>query len=282
MRRVNSRMLVSGLGECDMREISILLICLTQIFASWQTQAGGLDIASLTGINGATDHAADRAQELIDRVRDIASALEQQLDNDARKRLEDLDKIIGDATEDINKLEHKTAKDVDMILDNFILALEALVNSAQAKLSELIDKSECAGHRVVQQSLGGELSRLPVGGPTITIVPPMMYADECVKNSLYTSCAPLVKEFTVYPYQHYLTYDNIVDYLEHQRLNSRARNDTPIISFIETYNTLANFAKMASCFVPTDKDKYLNDYVMYVNKGNVWKLLFGLKIGRKQ
>ncbi|MCP3462140.1 hypothetical protein [Bradyrhizobium sp. CCGUVB23] len=235
-----------------------------------------IDLPGIFGINESVDHAADRAQGLIDRAHDVMFALEQQTNNDAKERLDQLNGMIADFLQKVDALEEKTSQNLLALLTQFTIKVQQLIDSATQKLSQLIDQAQCAGQKVFEVALRDVLQQLPFTKNDLTIVAPVLYAGECTG---FFSCNPITKTFRVYPTQFYDTYNEIRKYLIEERLE-HARDDTPISSFVETYGTVANVARMTACFDDANRDRYLSDYVKFANEAGVWKRLFGPNVGK--
>jgi hypothetical protein len=265
-----------------MRRILCISALLATIVAP-QARAGGLDLAPIVAIKG-VDRAFDRAQGLIDSIRSTLFALEQQANNDAKARLEQLDEIVKSALREVSELERKTVEDVDAILAKYTHKLQVLIDDTTAKLAALIEQAECAGKTVIEVSLREVLQEtIPLAsGSGIVIVAPPMYQGETVCRFFNAGCRPPTKEFPVNPIQYHQTYDAIRKYLIDERLNTQGQDDTPVSSIVNSYATVANLARLTACFEKGSSKAFVEDYVEYVNKVQIWIRLFGSRIRRPQ
>jgi hypothetical protein len=220
-------------------------------------------------------------QRVLDSARDAAFALEGIADKDAEARLKQIDAIVHSATAEFRALENITAADVDRIAKKYVIQLSSLEKDIISDLTMLVDQTECAVRRAIDVSLRETLgtSILFLANKRLTITPPVMYIGEqsCLIGSI--NCGPLTKDFVIRdPFEK--TYEDIRTYLE-ARLNSDAREDTPIRSIVSTYTLIADLARRTTCYTIADKDVYLADFMTYNNKARTWKQFFGSNVGRQ-
>ncbi|MHC2621534.1 Holliday junction resolvasome RuvABC endonuclease subunit [Bradyrhizobium huanghuaihaiense] len=216
------------------------------------------------------DHAMDRADQIVDRARQAALAIEAQTNTDVSNRLKQVQEIANDAQKQIFALEQQTFADmnaltnkIDAILREHEKQADALEHSFMNDLSKKIREVQCATDVILQQQLKDALGKIGVafGANEITITPPVLYEGE------HSSCGLLLlrscrvsQTFTIYtPFTE--TYKEIKIYLE-KRL-SAVREDTPVASVIDMNALIADMAKRTTCFTMANDETYEGEFVKY-------------------
>ncbi len=211
----------------------------------------------------------------VDDAKDVLFSLEKQTNEDITARLNQLDKILDGAISDIHALKNETVKDIDSIVNKTVSEVNKLEEKFMRHLSQKIQEVECVGKRItildVKSALGGFGD--VIGTHRIKIDAPILYPTEKTE-SCWVNCKKYQKEFEIKePFNE--TYDEVKAFMLGRLKN--AKKETPLNSFLTTYEYIADLASRASCLAPSSADRLRTEYVKFYMKAHHPKYLFGLK-----
>jgi hypothetical protein len=258
-------MLLKALSDCVSRRGCALKFLFILAFLFSIATAGESCARDVLGLNKLSTQTMDRLQDSIDKARESGVALSHLINQQARDRLDQVNKIVQDAIKGISaEIDH-----ADALAEKYIEQLRGLAAEFNRQITEHIERVFCNIAITVEQRLSqalGSVGRL-LGTHTIEIISPILYPGE---KTLFGST--VTKEFRIGS-SFYYTFAEIERYLIVERLG-QSRDDTPISSMVISYQMLANLASRGGC-LDNDRSGYATRYARYMNLVAMWKRLAG-------
>jgi hypothetical protein len=133
-----------------MKRILVGLIWLASGFMPSYAHATFME---LLGVNDTLDRGIAGLQDVVDRTRNAAFAIEARSYQDGQKLLAQIDQTVKDATRDLLKVEKGTVEDIDKVLSKYMKSFSDLESKTMADLAELLSKAQCAFENTLSRAL---------------------------------------------------------------------------------------------------------------------------------
>ena len=224
----------------------------------------------MLGGGEAIDHAAQKADESLDKARAIGSALLAESNDAAKARLDQVDQIQRQALDRIVDLKNSSVADVVRILDDATQKANTLEQAISADLDAKIRAIECGGRVFVNQDVKnalGKFGRL-IGLEQIVISLPLREKKDLVWTT--DEHAFTIKE----PFGQ--TYIDIRDYLLANVGQSSESNSAHQV--VATYEYIASLAARTTCFYQGSTEVYNQEFINYRDKAKRWRDLLDIEV----
>ncbi len=232
-----------------------------------------VDVPKIVGVDHTVDQAFDRLNESIDRAQGVANAINQ----DAKDRLDQIDKIKEETLDRLQAIETKSVGDLNKLYKDALNDATDRIGKLEKKFTEdlqaLIDSTVCGASLILNQSAIealGSFGKL-IGTNQVEIKAPLLYDGETQWFFCKDDGCKLTKTIDIQTEFFSNTYHDIRSYL--LRRLEFAREDTPRYAIVSTYTVIAELAKRTVCFTKGAATDYVDDYAFYINKAKVWDIV---------
>ena len=156
------------------------------------------DFMDLLGVNDSIDKEVDGLMAVVDRAREAALVVEDKANSHAKERLEQVDKTVKDAEQQLFALEHQTYKDTDELtaavnakIEERIKQFASLEDKFVHDVDAAIEKAECTADIVANRDVKDLLGRVGamIGLSTIRVYPPVLYTGERRSYCISSDCS---------------------------------------------------------------------------------------------
>lgn len=232
-------------------------------------------VVDLLGGSKAIRDAGAQFNASIDHAKDAGMALLAAGNADAKARLDQINQIANNALDRASAIEAISVKDTVAILNQATLELNAIEDKTFSDINQTIWNVRCQGRAFVITDLGtalGALGRFVLGTDRIYITPPFKRLPSPMDKFLGRDQEVVfkVKE----PFDN--TYIEVRDYMLQQL--STAKDSDPAHPIVATYEYIAEFAKLTSCFFQGGSEAYNLEYVDYYSKAREWRNLLQIRV----